>query len=140
MGLNAQLSTEDIDKDFKKIEWIIGDWSRTNSKPGISNTERWSKLSDSELTGYGVTLRERDTIMIEKLKIIKRDNNIFFVADIKENPTPVFFKLTKINDNEFVCENPDHDFPKMIVYKKEGNKLKATISGDGKFIDYFFEK
>jgi hypothetical protein len=28
----------------------------------------------------------------------------------------------------------------MISYQKDGNKIKATISGDGKSIDYLFKK
>jgi len=48
--------------------------------------------------------------------------------------------LISITDNSFVCENPQHDFPKKISYLKEGNKIKATISGDGKSFDYLFEK
>jgi hypothetical protein len=47
---------------------------------------------------------------------------------------------TEISAASFTCENPEHDFSKKIVYQKDGDKLKATISGDGGSIDYFFEK
>jgi hypothetical protein len=77
---------------------------------------------------------------VEKLKLVIKDDNIYYVADIAENKEPVYFKLTTITGNSFVCENPQHDFPKMISYQKDGNKIKATISGDGKSFEYLFEK
>ena len=56
------------------------------------------------------------------------------------NQKPVYFKLTEITDIGFVCENQEHDFPKKIAYQLDGKKLKAQISGNGKVIDYLFEK
>ncbi|WP_315820030.1 hypothetical protein [Paraflavitalea speifideaquila] len=62
------------------------------------------------------------------------------MADVPQNKEPVYFKLTAITKDGFTCENPNHDFPKKIDYKLDGNKLRATISGDGKAIDYLFER
>ncbi len=76
----------------------------------------------------------------EKLKLVIKDETIYYVADLAENKEPVFFKSTAITENSFVCENPQHDFPKKIAYQKDGNKIKATVSGDGKSFDYLFEK
>ncbi|HEV8284256.1 MAG TPA: DUF6265 family protein [Chitinophagaceae bacterium] len=126
--------------NFKKLDWLEGTWIRTNVKPGRSANERWIKVSATEWQGFGLNMKGQDTTLLEKLKLIIKDNTIYYVADVPENKQPVFFKLTEISENGFVCENPEHDFPKKISYQKEGNKLKATISGDGKSIDYFFEK
>lgn len=41
-------------------------------------------------------------------------------------------------DDSFVCENPQHDFPKKITYKLTGNHIYTTISGNGKTIPYNF--
>ena len=36
--------------------------------------------------------------------------------------------------NEAVFENPAHDFPQRVIYKRDGDKLNARIEGtkDGK--------
>jgi hypothetical protein len=39
-----------------------------------------------------------------------------------------------------VCERPEHDFPKKITYQRTGNQLKATISENGKHVDYLYLK
>ena len=126
--------------DFKKLQWLTGEWNRTNAKPGRSGIEKWVMNSPTELQGLGISMRGSDTAFVEKIKITVKNNNIYYVADVPENKGVVLFKLTKITDSEFVCENPNHDFPKIIAYTRDGTKLKATISGNGKTIDYLFEK
>lgn len=139
-GTLAQNNTLQASEDFKKLDWLIGIWSRTNAKPGRTGVEQWEKTTTQELRGTGVNLRGTDTTFVEKLRIIIRDNTITYVADVPENQKPVYFKLTEISENSFVCENPEHDFPKKISYQLDGNKLKAQISGNGKVIDYLFER
>jgi hypothetical protein len=133
----AQSITE---KDFNKLLWLEGDWKRTNAKPGRTASESWKKGRANELIGLGVSLKEKDTVFVEKLKILVKDNSIYYVADVAENKAPVYFKFIELTNDGFVCENPDHDFPKKISYKREGNKVRATTSGDGKSIDFLFER
>ena len=122
------------------LKWLEGSWTRTNVKAGQSGFELWKKVSPTELSGRGITMNGNDTTFVEKLRIIARDGNLFYVADVPENQKPVFFRLTKINENSFTCENAEHDFPKMISYTLQGAKLRATISGDGKSMEFLFEK
>ena len=136
-SVSGQSITE---KDFDKLSWLQGTWIRTNVKPGKTAHERWWKDNGKEWIGVGVSLKEGDTTFIEKLKIVVKDNAIYYVADVAENKAHVYFKMTEVTSTGFTCENREHDFPKMIAYKKEGNNLKATTSGDGKSIDFIFVK
>lgn len=126
--------------DFKKLAWLEGTWNRINAKSGRTGNERWTRISGTELHGLGLTMKGTDTVSIEKLKLVIKDENIFYVADVPENKGPVYFRITEITETSFSCENPEHDFPKKIIYQKDEKKLKATISGNGRSIDYFFEK
>jgi hypothetical protein len=123
-------------KDFDKLSWLEGSWSRTNAKPGRTASESWTKGKGKEWIGIGASLKGTDTSFVEKLKIVIKDNSIFYVADVAENKGPVYFKMIEVSNDGFVCENLQHDFPKRISYKKEGNSLKAVTSGDGKSIDF----
>jgi len=136
----SNLSAQQVNEDFKKLDWLEGTWIRTNVKPGRTAHEKWEKISFSEWRGCGVNMKGNDTVFVERLKLIIKDDNIYYVADIVENNEPVYFKLTSITDKSFVCENPQHDFPKMIRYQKDGNRINASISGNGRSIDYLFEK
>jgi hypothetical protein len=126
--------------NFKKLDWLVGTWNRVNTKPGKSAHERWEKVKEFELRGYGVSMQGKDTTFQEKITILIKDNNIYYVADVPQNQKPVYFKLTEISASGFVCENSMHDFPKKISYEVQGTNLKAQISGDGKFIDYIFKR
>jgi hypothetical protein len=133
-------SQEKIQKDFKKLEWLQGTWNRTNSKPGQTGIETWAVVSPEKLIGKGITMKGTDTLFMEKLDLIIKDGDIYYVADVKGNPAPVLFKLTEITNDSFTCENLQNDFPKKIAYKLQNNKLKAVISGSGKSIGYDFVK
>lgn len=122
------------------LEWLVGTWKRTNTKPGRSGYERWEKVNDQELQGHGVSLNGSDTLFIEKLKIVLRNDTLYYVADVPENNRLVYFKFTALQEDGFTCENPTHDFPKKISYNRRDQSLHAQISGDGKVIDYFFER
>ncbi len=125
---------------LKDLHWLVGSWKRTNDKPGRTTIESWEKLPSHELTGRSVTLRGQDTVFVEKFNLIIKDNVLYYAADVPENKKVIYFRITEASANGFVCENPEHDFPKKINYKKGGDKLNAQISGDGKAIDFFFEK
>jgi hypothetical protein len=123
--------------DLAKVDWLTGTWTRTNAKPGKTGLEVWTK-NGSELAGRGITMKGADTAFVEKLKIVSKDGKLFYVADVPENSSAVWFEFTELTAKGFVCENPKHDFPKKISYRLDGDKLKATISGNGKEIDYLF--
>jgi hypothetical protein len=38
------------------------------------------------------------------------------------------FKAVQTSNNSVVFTNPDHDYPQEIRYRREGNRLFATIS------------
>jgi hypothetical protein len=127
-----------FEKDFDKLAWLEGSWSRANAKPGQTGFETWIKAREKELIGIGVSLKGTDTSFVEKLKIAVKDNAIYYVADVAENIDPVYFRMIELSSDGFICENSNHDFPKKISYRREGNSLKAITSGDGKSIEFFF--
>lgn len=120
----------------KELSWLVGHWERTNNKPGQHAHERWT----SKLKGYGVTMKEQDTLFTEKFWIQSDNGELFYVADVPENKKPVYFKFINLNKEGFTCENLQHDFPKRIAYVVDGSNLKVTISGDGKSVDFHFRK
>ncbi|HTF19473.1 MAG TPA: DUF6265 family protein [Chryseolinea sp.] len=127
--------------NIEDLGWLVGSWKRTNGKPGQAGNERWVIDPEIGLRGFGVTMKGNDTLFIEKMRIVPGDNNaLYFVADVIENPRPVYFRITSIHQNDFTCENAEHDFPKRINYRRKMKQLEVTISGNGKSMDYQFVK
>ncbi|HET9052684.1 MAG TPA: DUF6265 family protein [Cyclobacteriaceae bacterium] len=127
--------------DFEKLSWLAGTWNQTNiTKSGKALTEHWTNSGNYEMNGQAITTQNGDTVYVERITLLVKDETIYYVADVPQNKQPVYFRLTSITANGFVCENPAHDFPKKITYTLTGNQLNATVSGNGKTIHYHYQK
>lgn len=124
--------------DFRKLRWLAGNWVRTNDKAGNVTTEGWEVISKQKLSGYGLTLRGADTVFAEHMDFLIKGKDIFYVVTAPNEPDAVWFKLTAVTNDSFVCENPEHDFPKKIMYQLTDGTIKATISGDGQQAVFLF--
>ena len=140
LGLSCSFAKAQPVSNVGELKWLEGNWKRINSKAGQSGMESWTKISATELKGKGITLQGSDTAFVEKIRIIIQDGSLYYVADVPENKKPVYFLFTEMKPNSFVCQNPAHDFPKMIAYSLKDKKLTATISGNGKSMEYVFER
>ena len=76
----------------------------------------------------------------EKIQILIKDDQIYYVADVKENKAPVYFKFTSLTPDGFICENPDHDLPKRIEYRLAGSTLTVIISAGNRSQNYLFTR
>ncbi|WP_316749849.1 DUF6265 family protein [Pedobacter gandavensis] len=138
--INTSYAQESMPQKFKKLEWLIGKWERTNAKAGESGQETWEKSANLKLTGKMVTLKGTSPIFAENMEFITRGKDIYYTAIAEGDKQPTYFKVTSLVKDGFTCENPEHDFPKKIIYKRKGKNLKAVISGGGKTIDFDFIK
>lgn len=141
LPLVTYAQTDNTKSDFEKLRWLTGSWNQTNiTKPGKALIEQWINSGDYELSGHATTTQNGDTVYVERITLLIKENAIYYVADVPQNNQPVYFKLTSVDTDGFVCENPEHDFPKKITYTRTGNQLQATISGNGKAVDYRYQK
>lgn len=132
----CQTATEKM----KQMEWLLGNWNRTNAKPGRGGIERWEVSRDGGWSGRGIGLLGKDTVFVEKIRIAIENDRLYYIADVPENKKPVYFEIVEVTANSFTCENPQHDFPKKIYYRLEGAKLFARVSDGDNGVDYWFER
>lgn len=72
------------------------------------------------------------TVEFEYLRLEQRKDGIYYVAHPKARCPGTAFKLTRLATNEAVFENPLHDFPKRVIYRKTPEGLVASIdAGEG---------
>lgn len=114
--LSAFIQT-DKDKVFKKLYALEGTW-KMNGKRGAVY-EEWVIINDDYLQNKGYIIRIDDTIVTERVSLTNSKEGIFYTSTVEDqnNKKPVSFKLTSYEGNQFVFENPGHDFPKRIVYR-----------------------
>jgi len=135
-GLTAQVNNDTLED----LEWILGTWERQNVQPGRTQQEIWKKISDKHYQGIGISLQGTDTVFIENLDIRIEGGNVYYIAEVEENPAPVYFKFTSWEKDSFVSENPEHDAPKKIAYFLEGNSMRVKVSWDNGGFEVVFVK
>lgn len=130
---------------LKHLAWLNGTW-----KSVVNNEisyEIWKQENDTVMKGHGFTLFGKDTVFSEKLSLIQKGKDIFYIPAVKDQNKgkAVEFKFMEFNKGEFNFVNPYHGFPQRIIYKNpQPDFLCARIEGtqDGKFrkIDFNFLK
>jgi len=122
-----------------QFDWLLGNWERTNDSEGNKTYEYWAKKSDTEYIGFGCTLKNKDTVFKETIRLIKeKEQWIFKVIGVNESPT--LFPISSLTKTSFTCKNPENEFPKQIVYSLEEGYLKAVISSNDILVPFLFKK
>jgi hypothetical protein len=124
------------------MKWVLGTW-KINAGTNII-VEEWKMSNDSTLTGKSYFLRNgTDTIPQETIDITFRNEVWYYIPTVKNqnNAQPVPFKVIFLRGSEFICENPAHDFPQRIAYRRIKNQLFASIEGNrnGKYSKQNFD-
>lgn len=122
------------------FDWLLGEWKRTNDEKGNETFEIWKKINASEYNGVGFTIQNNDTIFQEKMKMLKTVGKWIFLVKTNKDEEFTKFDIDKIEEDEFECKNDTLDFPKLIKYWKNGNKINALVSGDNMELSFEFER
>ena len=115
---------------IEKAAWLVGNWE--NRSPEGSLSEIWTKENDSVYHGQSYFIKSKDTLHFETISLTQVGDAVFYTPTVvgQNGDKPVPFKMTAITDKQMVFENPAHDYPQKIVYKKiSSDRLIATISG-----------
>jgi len=136
----SKTQNNEISKSTENFDWLLGNWKRNNEKENRETFEIWKKTNNSEYSGIGFTIQNNDTIKQEKIKLIKLDKKWVLEVQPQDEPEPIAFNMTSYNDQEFICENKELDFPKLIKYWKNESKINALVSGDDMEISFEFKR
>jgi len=110
-------------------DFLQGSWKTENDEL----YEHWDKLDNNTLKGFSYKTKNGEILVSEYLEITQKQNKIVYSASVinQNQGTPVEFTLTR-SDSVFTFENPSHDFPKKIIYRKlSGDEVLVQVS-DGK--------
>lgn len=124
----------------ENFDWLLGSWKRNNEEEGKETFEIWEKYNSSEYSGIGFTMLNGDKIKQEIMRLKKLNTAWVLEVQPQDEPAPITFKMTNFNEQEFICENKELDFPKLIKYWKNGDKINALVSGDDLKIEFEFER
>lgn len=110
------------------LDFLEGTWKVTDKEV----YERWTKLGDKTFKGEGFMLKDGNKKVAEILDINDQSGKLTYYATVmgQNDNMPIAFKYNKTEKDVFSFENPNHDFPKKIVYKKiSDSELFITVIG-----------
>lgn len=113
---------------IQDLAWMAGSWQ---TAPGrMQSEEHWTKPAAGTMFAVSRTIAGDRTVFHEFLRIEARPDGLYYVAMPKGGKeTP--FKLTSLEGQKAVFENPEHDHPQKISYWKNADgTMTARVEGD----------
>ncbi len=112
------------------MDWLLGSWENKSDFGDMQ--ENWSKINDSVYRGSSYFIKGKDTLHHEQITLEQKEEKVHYVPTVKgqNNDQPVVFLLTSQTAKQLIFENPNHDYPKKIIYNMiTADSLVAVISG-----------
>lgn len=111
-------------------DWLLGKWENKSDEGNL--LEIWKKVNDSLFIGESYFIKGKDTLHFENIQLKQKGEELFYTTTIRgqNNDKPVTFKQNVEIMKQLVFENPQHDYPRKIVYKPFAkDHLLIEISG-----------
>lgn len=129
-------------RNISDQQWLVGCWER--ARPNGRMVEGWSAPVDGIMAGMSTSIRDTTRRVLERLRLFYRGDTLIYEASPARQPMNEF-KSTLISAQEIVFEDPEHDFPQKITYRRIGaDSLFARVEGDRdgrqRPIDYAFKR
>jgi hypothetical protein len=118
--------------DVTRLAWLTGCWSLARSS-GAETEEHWMSPKGGTLLGMSRTVRAGKTVEHEFLQIRIEAGRLVYEARPSGQP-PAVFPIKLLEADSVTFENPSHDFPQRISYRRTAGGVTARIEGtsDGK--------
>ena len=110
-----------------QVGWMAGCWERVAGTRRIE--EQWMAPRGGVMIGMSRTVRGDTLIELEQVRIETRGPALVYIASPLRQATAEFTGSVT-SDGTAVFENPAHDFPSKISYRRQGaDSLIASIAG-----------
>lgn len=126
-------------RDITRVSWLQGCWLLDS--PQRSVEENWTAPRGRSMLGVSRTIRG-DSLTTYELVIIRqrRDSTLEYEAHPAGQPTATFPAII-VSDTLVVFENPTHDFPQRVGYRRAGRDsvigyIEGVIGGQTRRRDF----
>lgn len=119
---------------LKELNRLEGTWARVTRSGMVY--EIWKKNENSSLDGMTWRVKEGDSVLTEKIRLFVSEDSLYYAAQVMDQNEgkEILFTL-KSEGEEYLFENPGHDFPQRIRYSfPKEDELRVVIE------DYAGEK
>jgi hypothetical protein len=108
--------------------WLTGSWVMV--KGSAISEAHWTRPGGDTLLGLNRTVVNNRTAAFGYVRIESTPHGIVYLASPRGRHPPTRYALVESGHHRAVFENPNQDFPRRIVYEREGNRLDARFEGE----------
>lgn len=114
---------------FAPVSWMAGCWNPQGREAG--STEQWMAPAGGAMLGMARTVKGGRVAEFEFMQLrADAEGRLRFIAQPQGRP-PTEFRLARQGEAEAVFENPGHDFPQRVIYRRVApDRLLARIEGE----------
>ncbi len=125
-----------------QMAWLTGCWTQT--KPNGVVEERWMAPGGGVMLGMGRTVRDGKLREYEYTRIVEADGSLAYMAE-PSGQEKATFALKSLTADEAVFENPAHDFPQRVIYRRLGpdavtGRIEGQIGGQTRSVDFPYKR
>jgi hypothetical protein len=125
----AALIAASLATDVAQLDWLAGAWEGDDA--GTFNEEVWSEPKGGMMIAFHRDTRGGKAVSFEFLRVEQGDGGLVYLPQPRGAPaTP--FKLVESGPQRAVFERDANEFPKRVLYWREGESLHARIEGTRK--------
>jgi len=131
LGVAAHAQAPETKPTLQDFAWLAGHWRIEQGDRLVD--EQWMAPAGGLMMGMARNV-QAGKVREYEFTLLRQEANgdIFYVASPSKQ-SEAQFKLTSLRNGEAVFENPEHDFPKKIVYARQADgSLLAAIEGPGR--------
>jgi Domain of unknown function (DUF6265) len=131
LGAPAPAPFQEAPPTLADLAFMAGCW-RGPSGEGTTIEEYYTVPSDNLILGVSRYTKGARVTSYE-FSTIAREGSEIVLTPRPSGQEPVAFRLTRLDSTGAVWENPAHDFPTLISYRRgPGDSLVARIEGPGR--------
>jgi hypothetical protein len=125
-----------------RLAWLAGCWQL---RAGTRLTEEhWLPPRGGTMLGVSRTTRGDTLREYEFLRIHGAGDTLVYVASPSGQATTEF-RASSVTDTLLAFENPAHDFPQRIIYRRIGTdslvaRIEGTVRGQARGVDFPFAR
>ena len=115
------------------LDFMAGCWRSSPDERGTRIEEHYTQPSTNLILGMTRYLRDGATRGFEFSRIQRADSAVILTPH-PNGIASVGFRLAQLEGDHAIFENPAHDFPQRIRYRRDGAELVARIedmAGEG---------
>lgn len=125
-----------------QMAWLKGCWMQT--KPNGVVEELWMAPGGGVMLGLGRTVRDGKLREYEYTRIVEADGSLAYMAE-PSGQEKATFALKSLTADEAVFENPAHDFPQRVIYRRLGpdavtGRIEGQIGGQTRSVDFPYKR